>query len=112
MNNYYFAPPPTRPSNTTQRLTHPKMALASEGAAPSSPIQFAKGGDDTQGMTLLPEDFAPTIDDVVCGRGSRRCFSHCVNKCFHGGVAGYLAQYSQASSKLEKSVILSGIVAS
>jgi hypothetical protein len=86
------------------------MDQASAEAAPNFANQFAKGGDVIQGMTLLPEDFTPTIEDVICGRG-RRCFSHCGNDRFRTHVDGFLVQYSQASSKLEKSFILSDIVA-
>jgi hypothetical protein len=66
--------------------------------------------DAPHSMNKLPEDFAPTIDTVICGRG-RRCFNHCGNDRFRATVAGYLAQYSKADSKLEKSYILSDIVA-
>jgi hypothetical protein len=67
-------------------------------------------GDAVQSMALLPEDFVPGDDDVICGRG-RNCFNHNGNERFRRIVTGYLEQYSKSSSKMEKSYILSDIVA-
>jgi len=70
----------------------------------------SKDQSDVHSMALLREEFTPTDNDVICGRG-RRCFNHTGNERFRAIVAGYLAQYSKANSKLEKSYILSDIVA-
>jgi hypothetical protein len=79
-------------------------------AATGSMNQLVKGDVGQQSMALLPEGFVPGDDDVICGRG-RNCFNHNGNERFRGIVAGYLDQYSKSTSKMEKSYILSDIVA-
>jgi hypothetical protein len=79
-------------------------------AATGSMNQLVKGDVGPQSMALLPEGFVPGDDDVICGRG-RNCFNHNGNERFRGIVAGYLDQYSKSTSKMEKSYILSDIVA-
>jgi hypothetical protein len=79
------------------------------GAATGPPNQLSKV-DIVQSMALLPEGFVPGDNDVICGRG-RKCFNHSGNERFRVIVSGYLDQYSSATSKLEKSYMLSDIVA-
>jgi hypothetical protein len=66
--------------------------------------------DIVRSMALLPESFVPGDNDVICGRG-RKCFNHSGNERFRVIVSGYLDKYSTATSKLEKSFMLSDIVA-
>jgi len=60
-------------------------------------------------MKLLPVDFVPTEDDVICGRG-KKCYSHIGNDRFRDRVQGMLALYKQARSKLHKSKVLNQVV--
>jgi hypothetical protein len=60
-------------------------------------------------INLLPEDFKPGIDDVICGRG-KKCYSHIGNERFRQRVLGMLDKYSQARSKLDKSSVLNDVV--
>lgn len=86
------------------------MIQVSVNTVSSGPSSQPSKGEDNSDMALLPEVFAPTVWDVVCGRG-RKCFNHAGNERLRDVVAGYLEQYSSANSKLEKSYILSDIVA-
>jgi hypothetical protein len=79
------------------------------GAATGTPNQLSKV-DIVRSMALLPEGFVPGDSDVICGRG-RKCFNHSGNERFRVIVSGYLDKYSTATSKLEKSYMLSDIVA-
>lgn len=60
-------------------------------------------------MTLLPEDFTPSDDDVICGRG-KKCYAHVGNDRFRERVMGMLDEYRKARSKLDKSKVLSDVV--
>lgn len=60
-------------------------------------------------MTLLPEDFTPSEDDVICGRG-KKCYAHVGNDRFRLRVIGMLGEYRKARSKLDKSKVLSDVV--
>jgi hypothetical protein len=56
-------------------------------------------------MRILPDDFVPSEDDVIIGRG-RRIFEHKGNVRLRQLVAARLREYSDASSKFSKSYIL------
>jgi hypothetical protein len=60
-------------------------------------------------MTLLPESFEPSDDDVLVGRG-KTCFNHVGNQRFRVKVTDYLEEYSRAKTKADKSVILTKVV--
>lgn len=62
-----------------------------------------------EAMTPLGEGFKPGEYDVICGRG-KACYNHQGNKNFRATVETYLPQYFNASSKLEKSLLVSSIV--
>jgi hypothetical protein len=78
--------------------------------ASTGPMNQLGKGEVVQSMALLPAGFVPGDDDVICGRG-RNCFNHSGNVRFRAIVTGYLDQYSKSTSKMEKSFILSDIVA-
>jgi hypothetical protein len=63
----------------------------------------------TDHMTLLPEAFASGPMDVICARG-KRAFNHSGNQRFRAMIDSRLVEYSKATSKLEKSVIVSKVV--
>lgn len=67
-------------------------------------------GEAGHTMTLLPEDFVPGDNDVICGRG-RKIFMHPGNERFRLMVSECLEEYSNTVTKLEKSYILCDIVA-
>ena len=58
---------------------------------------------------MLPKDFVPGQNSVVCGRG-KVCSSAPGNRRLKSILDSYLKPYSQAKSKLEKSSIVSTIV--
>jgi hypothetical protein len=74
---------------------------------PSSP----EGGlsNAAHRMNLLPEDYAPGNDDVICGRG-KKCYTHVGNERFRRRVISMLDEYSRARSKQDKSCVLSDVV--
>jgi len=55
--------------------------------------------------------FEPGDFDVICGKG-KGCFNHQGNKNFRRIVGIYLPGYAEATSKLEKSAIVSAIIQS
>lgn len=61
----------------------------------------------TSEMKQLGFDFQPCASDVVCKRG-KRAFNH--NQHFREIIQQRLDKYSQASSKLEKSLVVSDVV--
>mmetsp|Transcript_32729 Transcript_32729/g.48467 ORF Transcript_32729/g.48467 Transcript_32729/m.48467 type:complete len:208 (-) Transcript_32729:13-636(-) len=62
-----------------------------------------------QGRNDLPIDFQPSNYDVICGRG-KKFYNHFGNKLFRKTVALHLEEYSKASTKLDKSIIVSTIL--
>lgn len=66
-------------------------------------------GQAAHNMRQLPEDYALSDFDVICGRG-RRCFNHVGNQRFRKIVADMLPKYSDASAKLEKTIIICEVV--
>jgi hypothetical protein len=58
---------------------------------------------------LLPADYQPTEDDVLCGRGFKRWKG---NQRYRATVNSKVEEYAAAKCKSEKSWILVGIVAS
>jgi hypothetical protein len=61
------------------------------------------------GMTPLAPNFQPGNFDVICARG-KRALQHPGNVRFRNMVEMHLQVYSQASSKLQKSSIVTTIV--
>ena len=57
----------------------------------------------------LPASFTPGSHDVICARGSR-AFNHEGNRRFRDMVKDNMEAYKSASTKLEKSIIVSKIV--
>ncbi|CAB9496151.1 Nitrilase family, member 2 [Seminavis robusta] len=57
----------------------------------------------------LPEDFAPSAHDVVIGKGKKFYF-HAGNQWLRDVVAERIAEYSQATTKADKSNIISKVV--
>ncbi|KAI2505495.1 adenylyl/guanylyl cyclase [Fragilaria crotonensis] len=75
--------------------------MASKPDGPQSPIDA--------GNRDLPALFSPGEYDVVCGKG-KTCFLHPGNRRFRKLVAKFLDRYSEATTKLEKSAIVSSII--
>ena len=62
-----------------------------------------------EGMTLLPCGFRPGPFDVICARG-REATKHAGNENFLSIVKSFITQYSQATSRIKKSIIVTRIV--
>jgi hypothetical protein len=65
---------------------------------------------ETSGWTLLPSHFSPSNLDVIVGTG-REPRNHIGNKQFRETLKLYIARYSNVDNKLEKTLIISEIVA-
>lgn len=59
-----------------------------------------------QESTLLPIDFVPSENDVICVRGSE-CFNHIGNQRFRHIVDQRLDKYTRPNNKFTKSNIIS-----
>jgi hypothetical protein len=75
----------------------------------SSTAMLAKG-EAGHNKRLLPESFTPGPYDVIFGRG-RKVFMHEGNQRFRTVVADSLQEYSDTTTKMEKSYLLCDIVA-
>ena len=62
-----------------------------------------------QRMTPLRNGFKPGLFDVICAKG-KEAHNHPGNRRYRNEIMDALVKYSQAKSKLEKSVIVSNIV--
>ena len=60
-------------------------------------------------MMELASDFVPGPYDVICGRG-KQARNHPGNKRYQSILAKFVGKYSQATTKLEKSIVVSEIV--
>lgn len=85
-------------TQSASRMASNKMNLKRS----ASPI----GGGDRRDLS---GSFVPGDYDVICGKG-KGCFNHQGNKNFRKIVGLFLESYSEASSKLEKSAIVSAII--
>lgn len=88
-----------QPASTT-RMEHVYLGM----------LQSTKTSNAAHQMTPLAKDFMPSADDVICGRG-KKCYSHIGNDKFRRRVIGMLDEYSRAKSKLDKSGVLSKVMA-
>jgi len=59
----------------------------------------------------LPEGFYPKDMDILCGRGEK-CIKHPGTRRFHRIIKDNLENYMNASSRFEKSIVISSIVTS
>ncbi|CAB9502932.1 Nitrilase family, member 2 [Seminavis robusta] len=58
---------------------------------------------------MLPEDYAPTRHDVINGRG-RKSYNHIANRRFRQLIAMNLERYLAARCKVDKTLVVVGIV--
>jgi hypothetical protein len=65
----------------------------------------------SEGIRPLPPDFLPGEFDVICGRG-KSARDHQGNQLFRVAVEFAIDRYSEASTKIEKSLVVSKIVES
>lgn len=68
-----------------------------------------KHSDATFGESLLPLNFQPRPQDVICGRGLRTK-NHPGNKEFKAQISLYIDAYSKAETKFDKTTIVSSIL--
>lgn len=81
----------------------------SQAKSNSEDVSSTRSFSSRERMTLLPDDFVPSDDDVICGRG-KKCYAHIGNDRFRQRVIGMLDEYRKARSKLDKSKVLSDVV--
>ena len=81
---------------------------SAEGRSRTSPLSIKQRPGSS--LNFLPEDFVPTENSVVCGRG-KKCYSHIGNELFKTKVEKVLDEYSRAKTKLDKSGVLNQVVA-
>jgi hypothetical protein len=63
----------------------------------------------SEGMRPLPQNFSPGEFDVICGRG-KTARDHQGNISFRVAVEHAIDRYAEASSKIEKSLVVSKII--
>ena len=85
------------------------MSTPDEGSLNDELYSATAKDSITSNMTLLPDNFEPGADDVICGRG-KKCYNHIGNERFRQRVLTFLDEYSLAKSKLDKSGVLSKVV--
>ena len=62
-----------------------------------------------QEKRLIPGDFSPSDNDVICSRG-KQAQNHPGNLAFQSIIDEHLSEYSSAPGKIEKSIIVSDII--
>ena len=75
----------------------------------TTPSTTTTSSSSNDGMKPLPVDFKPGKLDVICGRG-KTARDHPGNVSFRISVEQAIDQYADATTKLEKSIIVSNIV--
>ena len=114
--------PATATGGSSSSLPPPAVAAQKMSASPAegSMAEIPTGFINKQGTYkkstskqvqayLMPEDYEPNENDVLCGRG-RTCKVWKGNQAYRTFVASKLDAYSAAGTKLEKGFILSEIV--
>ena len=61
-------------------------------------------------MRLLHVNYVLDLHDVICGRG-KKCFNHYGNECFRTVIEARLDEYTNAASRIEKTMIIREIIA-
>mmetsp|Transcript_25167 Transcript_25167/g.35446 ORF Transcript_25167/g.35446 Transcript_25167/m.35446 type:complete len:655 (+) Transcript_25167:122-2086(+) len=101
---------PTSASARPIVSAHPR--LETDTASPPPPRKGAGGGvrrSESQGPIDLPENFFPSDNDVICGRG-KQYQNHSGNKKFRKIIDANLDRYDMAESKPQKSRVVIAIV--
>jgi len=96
-------------SNTSAANEAQKNIAAIADLAKNVRGSIIAGSIKNDGLTALPRDFTPGPMDVICARG-KQAYNHSGNRRFRISIEMKLEQYKQATSKLEKSLIVSAIV--
>jgi len=82
------------------------LAGTTSPVAPAFIGSISGGGSD--GLQL-PADYTPMSHDVICSRGADS-YNHGGNVAFRKIVEAHIPEYSAAPSKLQKTIIVSGII--
>jgi len=114
--------PPCSKQHAVRRISdfaeNVRAIVASHGRfAPHRDAELDHSGGDGCGdgcgsdknLTPLPEGFVPAQHDVICARG-KTAFGHPGNRRFRVLLSLQLDKYANATSKIEKSVIVTSIV--
>jgi hypothetical protein len=112
---------PSNQSNQVDHRAEPVLSQAISKRSADPVLSQAKGkkrmntsellasGSDITGGSQLGADFKPSHSSVICGRG-KDSYNHAGNHRFRMVASMFVKRYSKASSKTDKSVIVSDIV--
>lgn len=99
-------PPYLKTMIVLQFPQHSDMSVQSDIESLAKNVRSIKAYEN---VSQLPDSFIPGPVDVICARG-KRAFNHTGNRRFRALIEAHLDSYSKASSKIEKSLIVSSIV--
>ncbi|CAB9506534.1 Nitrilase family, member 2 [Seminavis robusta] len=89
------------------------VAMATSAASAASSTGSSEdpeiGSRNASGHRLLPKTFAPSVNEVIIGRG-RRVWNHSGNERFQDLVQSHMYEYSRATTKTSKSAIISRVL--
>jgi hypothetical protein len=102
-------PSPVSPGSFDCGRSHSSGTSISTAVHEGESCKSPGGSNDLVAGPLLPVDYQPTEDDVLCGRGFKRWKG---NQRYRATVNGKVEEYAATKCKSEKSWILVGIVAS
>ncbi|CAB9516088.1 Nitrilase family, member 2 [Seminavis robusta] len=91
--------PMTLSSNTQANVVHDSSSSSQESSVPAFVAE----------RKLLAPNFVPGPYDVICARGAAAA-NHPGNLRFRNTIKEFVPQYSKATTKLEKSLLVSAIV--
>lgn len=86
-----------------------RSAPAPAGSPSKKPSKASKKNTTLAAQTLLPEDFEPKINHVICGRG-KKSYGHTGNQRFLAIVRRRVQDYADAATKHQKSDIVQSVV--
>jgi hypothetical protein len=96
-------------SNQVEPSAEPVLSQAiSKSMKHTGTSELSASGSNTE-RSQLGVDFQPSQSSVICGRG-KDSYNHAGNHRFRMVASMFVKRYSQASSKTDKSVIVSDIV--
>lgn len=102
-------PSPISPGSFDCSRSHSSGTSMSTAVHEGETCETPGGSTELLAGPLLPADYQPTDDDVLCGRGFKRWKG---NQRYRATVNDKVEEYAAAKCKSEKSWILVGIVAS
>jgi hypothetical protein len=71
----------------------------------------SSSSSNSEALWQLPKGYKPGALDILCGRG-KGCSNHDGNKIFSAAVLVNLPRYADAEKRIDKSIVVSSVVAS